>query len=176
MDKKRIIRIGFDLDGVFIDKPPLIPGKVIEWLYRSHSNRQLSYRYPKTRLERLIRRISHYYKFRPPIKQNLDFIKKLSKDEGYELYVISGRYAFLEKRTQIWFKINGLDRTFREVNINLKNEQPHVFKEKMLKKLKPDIYFEDDELIAKYLARKLAKRGLKIYHIKFKSNLSFWFK
>lgn len=172
MDKKRTIRIGFDLDGVFIDKPPLIPRKVLEWLYRSHNKKQLSYRYPKTRLERLIRRISHYYKFRPPIKKNLDFVKNLSKDRNYELYVISGRYGFLEKRTKIWFKMNGLDKTFREIHINLKNEQPHVFKEKMLKKFKPNIYFEDDELIVRYLSKKLEKRGMKIRHLVFRSNLS----
>src|SRR3989344_1182570 len=119
----KTIRIGFDLDGIFIDKPPLVPKKLIEWLYRSHNNKQLSYRYPKTNFEKLVRKISHHYRLRPPINENLDFIRKLSKDEKFELYVISSRYNFLEDRTKKWIKIHNLNGVFKEVHLNLKNEQ-----------------------------------------------------
>ncbi|OGM18367.1 hypothetical protein A2686_04400 [Candidatus Woesebacteria bacterium RIFCSPHIGHO2_01_FULL_38_10] len=75
--KRKIKKIAFDLDGVFINKPPFIPRKVIEWLYRSHrNNKKLSYRMPTTKIERLIRSFSHHHLFRPPIKKNIEFAKK----------------------------------------------------------------------------------------------------
>lgn len=167
----KIIKIGFDLDGVIIDKPPLIPSKLIEWLYRSHNKKELSFRYPRTRLEILIRIVSHHYRLRPPIKNNLEYLKDLAKDKRYELYVVSGRYGFLGKKTKDWFKAYGVSEIFKEIHLNLNNEQPHVFKEKILKKLRPDIYFEDDWLIFRYLNKKISRKGIKMILVKDKDKI-----
>lgn len=151
MDK---IKIAFDLDGVIIDKPPLIPKKLLERLFKGGNGRKLHYRFPKSKLEQLIRKASHFYLLRPPIKTSIEFIRKLARDERYELYVISGRYSFLEKETDIWLRKRKIDKLFKEIFLNADNQQPHLFKEKIVKQLQPDVFIDDDCLIVDYLISK----------------------
>jgi len=152
MTKK--IKIAFDLDGVIIDKPPFISKRLLERLFRGKKEKKLHYRFPKSKLEIFIRKLSHFYLFRPPIKENIKFIKKLAKNKKYELYVVSGRYSFLRPETDIWLKKCGLVGVFKEIYINGKDEQPHLFKERKLEEVKADIFIDDDSLLADYLAEK----------------------
>ena len=156
-NKRKIIRIGFDLDGVLVDKPPLIPKKWLEYLFRGRSKNGLHYRYPKTKLEIWIRKLSHFYLFRPPLKENIKFIKKLKKQK-HELYIISGRYSFLEKETKVWLKKRRLSSLFKKVFINLKGEQPYLFKERVIRQLKLDCYFEDDGDTVNFLRLKFRNK------------------
>lgn len=157
---KKII-IAFDLDGVIIDKPPLIPKKLLERLFRGKTNHNLHYRFPKSKLEQLIRKISHFYLFRPPIKENIDFVKNLSQNSKYEIYAVSGRYSFIKDETEAWFKKRKMDNVFKQVFLNQENEQPHLFKEKKLREIGAQIFIDDDGLLADYLAEKL--KNIKIF-------------
>jgi len=158
---KKSLCLGFDLDGVLADKPPLIPKKWLEYLFRGSQKNRLHYRYPKTKLEIWIRKLSHFYLFRPPIKKNIEFIKKL-KGQDYKLYLISSRYSFLKKETMVWLKKRKLDNVFEKVFINKENEQPHLFKGKIIKKLGLDYYFEDDLQIVDYLKSKISQTRIKL--------------
>lgn len=149
------MRIAIDLDGVIVDKPPLIPKKLIEWLFRGGRKNGLHYRFPTTRLEQLIRKLSHFYLLRPAIDKNINFLKKNSGKEIGELFIVSARYSFLEQETKIWLRKRGIGNLFSQVYLNLKDEQPHFFKEKILKKLKVDIFIDDDHLLADYLIGRL---------------------
>ncbi len=149
------IKIAFDLDGVIINKPPLVPKSLIERLFRGNSDEKLHYRFPKSRLEQKIRKLSHFYLLRQPIKKNVEIVKELAKNPQYELFIISSRYSFLEKETNILFKKWNLNGIFKEVILNVKNEQPHLFKERILKEIKPLIFVDDDGRLADYLVDKL---------------------
>lgn len=149
------IRIGFDLDGVIIGKPPFIPQFILEALVREHKNKTLSYRYPRSRFERVIRVASHYPPLRPPIRKNIKIIKELYKSKNYKIFVVSSRYSFLEKRTFEWFKFYKLRNFFEEIYININDEQPHLFKEKMIKKLRLNVFIDDDLPLLNYLRKKL---------------------
>lgn len=156
---EKIIKIGLDLDGVIIDKPPIIPKSLLEWLVRSHKSRRLAYRYPRFVLERALRWLTHHPFFRPPIKENLELIKKFKRN-SYQLYVISGRYSFLEGRTKQWLHHYHLENYFEGVFINLKNEQPHLFKEKKIKELDIDLFIDDDLPICEYLSPKFLDKKI----------------
>lgn len=161
MEKK--IKVAFDLDGIFIDKPPLVPKSLLEWLFKGSLSHRLHYRFPRGRGEQLVRKISHFYLFRPPLRQNLCWLKKLSSDENFVFFAVSGRYRFLQKETEIWLEKRGLKPLFKEVFLNLGNEQPHLFKEKVLKEIKADIFVDDDPLLADYLAQKLGTTRIYCY-------------
>lgn len=164
------IKIAFDLDGVIIDKPPLIPKKLLERLFRGKKvNHKLHYKFPKSKLEQIIRKISHFYLFRPPIKENINFIKNLAENPKYEIYVVSGRYAFIKGETEAWFKKRKVDGLFKQILLNAENEQPHLFKEKKLKELKAQIFVDDDELLADYLTDKLV--NIKIFCLSNSDNM-----
>lgn len=159
----KVTKIGLDMDGVIVDKPPLIPKSFLEWLVRSHQTKNLSYRFPSFRLEQIIRWLSHHPFLRPAIKENLAFIKKIAKKKKYQLYLISGRYSFLEDRTWQWLKFHKIDKLFAGVHLNLKNQQPHFFKAKKIKELKINLYIDDDKPLVDHLSACLKKT--KIVHL-----------
>ena len=166
--KKRIVRIGFDLDGVIIGKPPFIPQIALEALVREHKNRNLSYRFPESEFERKVRIASHYPLLRPPIRKNIKIIKELNKSNNYTLFVVSSRYSFLEERTMEWFKFYKLRKFFKEIHINLKDEQPHLYKEKMINKLKLNVFIDDDLPLLNYLRKRLS--GVDLVYVEDQEN------
>ena len=68
---QRKINIGIDIDGIFVDKPPLVPAKVINYLYRKTNSKSLEYQIPINYFDKKMRIISHLKIFRPIIKNNL---------------------------------------------------------------------------------------------------------
>lgn len=145
------MNIGFDLDKVFIDFPPLIPAKIIDKLYKKKSNGVLLYRIP-SRPEQLFRHLTHHPLLRPPLKQNLLFLQDLSKQK-HNLYLISSRFSFLKKRTNAIVKQYGFDKIFSGLHFNFDNEQPHLFKSDIIKKRKLDMYIDDDLQLITFAAQ-----------------------
>jgi len=146
------MKIGFDLDKVFVDYPPLIPDRLIDKLYKKKSNGVLLYRMP-SRPEQFIRQLSHLPILRPPIKTNINFLCSLPKDK-HELYLISSRFGFLEKQTLSLMTRLGLDSVFTRMYFNFENKQPHLFKDEVLRQLKLDLYIDDDLALLKYVAQR----------------------
>ncbi len=155
MSFRKKIKIGFDLDGVIIGKPFFVPQKLMEKLVREKMDHKLAYRFPDTKAERIIRYISHHPLIRPPIRENIKLIRELSRSDKYELYVVSSRYSFLETRTKEWFRFYKLRKFFKEIYINSDDEQPHIYKEKMIKKLKLNAFIDDDKPLLEYLKRNI---------------------
>lgn len=149
------MRIGFDLDRIFIKYPPLVPPGLIDWLYKSHNTSGLSYRIPTNRLEIAIRKLSHLPFFRRPLVENIEFVNRLSRNKNYQLYLISSRYDFLEKITRQLLERYRLAPTFINVSLNTANEQAHLFKEKILRKYQIEVYIDDDEELLAYLTSRL---------------------
>jgi hypothetical protein len=92
------MKIGFDLDKVFINTPPLVPGIVIDKLYKQKANGTLLYRIP-TKFEQEFRKLTHLPAFRPSIKENIEALKEYS-NKNNQLYLISSRFSFLEETTE----------------------------------------------------------------------------
>lgn len=149
------MNIGFDLDKVFIDYPPFVPDRVIDKLYKKKANGTLLYRVP-TRPEQVFRRLTHLSFLRPPIRQNIKVLESISKDNN-KLYLISSRFGFLEDLTLTLMQRHGFDKIFDGMYFNFKNEQPHEFKDRILKKLDLDVYVDDDFHLLKYIAKQHKK-------------------
>lgn len=149
------MRIGFDLDKVFIDYPPVVPDKIIDRLYKKKANGTLQYRIP-SRPEQILRRLSHLTFLRPPIYENISFLKSIDKKKN-QLYLISSRYDFLKNTTENLLKRHEFDKVFDGHYFNFDNQQPHVFKAKTLKKLKIDMYVDDDLHLLKHVAKENPK-------------------
>ena len=145
--------LAFDLDGIFVDAPPFVPKKILEWLFRGWrcSENKLNYRFPHTKFEQRVRKISHFYLFRPPIKKNIAILRQLARSNRYRLVLISSRYSFIHPETEIWLKKKGIKHLFKEIVLNKLDQQPHLFKKQQLAKIRPAYYFEDDEEIIHYL-------------------------
>lgn len=145
------MNIGFDLDKVFINYPPLVPANIIDKLYKKKSNGILIYRIPK-KPEQIFRRLTHHPFLRPPITENLSFLEKIPKSK-YKLYLISSRFSFLQKRTENIIKKYNFDSIFKGMYFNYMNIQPHEFKDIIIKQLKIEKYVDDDFSLIEYLAK-----------------------
>ena len=146
------MKIGFDLDKVFISTPPFVPSIVMEKLYRARNNGVLLYRIP-TRPEQLFRKAIHIPLLRQPMKDNLTFLRQLATENKHQLYLISSRFNFLEPETKRLVKKYALDKIFDELYFNYDNKQPHEFKNEVLKKLNLDIFVDDDLSLVRYVAK-----------------------
>ncbi len=145
------MNIGFDLDKVFIDYPPLLPSVLFDKFYKKKDNGVLIYRIPSYP-EQLLRKALHYPLLRPPIKSNLEFLRSIPKDKN-KLYLISSRYKFLEGITNKLIKRYNLDETFDGLYFNYENKQPHIFKNEIIKGLNLDLYIDDDLSLVNYAAK-----------------------
>ena len=147
------MNIGFDLDKIFINFPPLVPSRIIDFFYKEKASRELKYRMP-SRAEQIIRIFSHYPLFRPPITKNMDYVKNLALKNNNKYYLISSRFGFLKKRTDKLIKRHNLDKIFNAMYFNYENKQPHLFKNEIIKKLSLDKFVDDDLQLLEYLTGK----------------------
>ena len=145
------MKIGFDLDKVFIDTPPLIPAGIINSLYKAQDNGILRYRIP-SRPEQLFRKATHLPFLRQGIKHNLHILQSLAQQK-HSLYLISSRFKFLEPETEHIIQKYHLDNLFKKMYFNYENRQPHEFKNDILKQLQLDMYIDDDLSLVKYVAK-----------------------
>lgn len=150
------MNIGFDLDKIFINTPPFVPGKIIDWLYKGKPNGSLKYRIPG-RAEQIFRTFSHHPILRPPILQNINYVRKSTSINTNKYYLISSRFSFLEKRTTAIINRYKLDKVFNAMYFNYSNNQPHEFKSEIIKKLNLDKYVDDDLQLLEYLSDKNPK-------------------
>jgi len=153
--KQNKIVIGIDLDGIFVDKPPIIPASFINYLYGDPKKAKLKYNIPNTKFEIFIRRVSHSQFLRPIIKKNVNWLRATYNGTEITCEIITGRYAFLDGVTKSLLLKNGLRLSLNHLWINLDNEQPHLFKERTIKHLKLKYMIDDDIYMLNYLAKRL---------------------
>ncbi len=146
------MRIGFDFDKVFVDYPPFIPSSIIDRLYKK-KNHKLVYRFP-SEFEQKIRILSHHWMLRSPIKKNIEVLSEITKINELDIFLISGRFGFLKNKTEIWLKRHKLKKFFKKMYFNFENEQPHLLKDKMIRKLKLTKFVDDDLDLLLYLSKR----------------------
>lgn len=145
------MKIGFDFDKIFIDYPPFLPDVWFDKLYKKRDDGILLYRIP-TYPEQILRKLLHLPYLRPPIVENLVFLKSIPKKKN-KLYLISSRYKFLQPETTRLVKKYKLDKIFDTLYFNFENKQPHLFKDTIITKLHLDLYVDDDLSLIKYIAK-----------------------
>jgi len=166
--KKQILKVGFDLDGVLLYNPARIARPVIVFMKKIFLKKEADrFHYPKTKIQKLIWLIFHKVVFGPAL--GYDELKKLIKSKKIKAYIITGRNESLKKDFKKWLVKLEANKYFSGSYFNDKNEQPFLFKERMIRKLKLDIYVEDNWDIVFYLNSILDKSEqnsrIKIYWI-----------
>jgi len=162
--KKQILKVGFDLDGVLLYNPARIARPIIVFLKRIFLKKEVDkFHYPKTNLQKLVWLTFHKIVFGPAA--GYDQLKKLIISKKIKAYLITGRNESLKDDYNRWMKKLEAKKYFAGCYFNDKNEQPYLFKEKMIKKLNLDIYVEDNWDIISYLKSKIKDQRSKIFWI-----------
>lgn len=164
---KSKLRIGFDFDGVVAYNPFRIIRFPISYLKRNILGiKKLRFWYPKARWQQIFWVILHESSIYPA--RGCQLLGKLTQEKEIEAYLITARYSFLDDHLNKWLVKHDLKKVFKTITLNKENEQPHLFKERMIAKLKLDYYIEDNWDIVDYLGVKgkaLSGKKTKIYWI-----------
>jgi len=156
----KIVKVGFDLDGVlarhYLDR--------FWFRMRRKKEKELSarngrgYLYPETWLERLFFTIINRLRRISPLDQKE--IKALASQEGLKVYLVTGRFGFLQGLTLDWLERNDLVRYFSYVFLNKENQDPTCFKASVINRQGLDIFVDDD---LEVLGRLSSKTGAKLF-------------
>ncbi len=158
---RKKIKVGFDFDGVIAYNPFRLIRSPVTFVKRNiFGSRKLKFWYPKRRWQQIFWTILHESSIFPA--KGTGLLAQLIEEKKIEAHLITARYSFLDNHLHSWLAKHGVTQLFETVNINKRNEQPHLFKEKMLQKYKLDIFVEDNLDIVRYL---FGKSRTKIYWI-----------
>lgn len=151
------LKVGFDLDGVILYNPARIIRPMIAWvkrhLLKTNPNR---FRIPHSRWEQLFLTILHRSSlFIAPGYQDL---RRLVKEGKIEAYLITGRFKFLSHDFSRWLKHLQADQVFKAIHLNGDNQQPHLYKEALIKKYNLDVFIDDNWDIIHHLSLGRAHR------------------
>lgn len=159
--EKYKLRVGFDFDGVLVYNPLRVLRPFVALFKRIVlGKRKLKFYYPHTRWEKWFWALAHETSIFPAVGFN--DLRRLIIQGKIEAFVITARYAYLEKSFWRWLKKNRADKLFSGYYLNKKNEQPHIFKEKIIKKLQLDYYIDDNWDIVNYLNSRLGNSGSRL--------------
>jgi len=154
----KIIKIGFDLDGVILDNPSRMLRSLISRSKKAHlfPRKELEFYHPSSSLEKLLWSLVHKssYKLADGFA---DLEKLVLEHKNLEIYVVSARFACLKSDTVKWKKIINRKNIFKAIYFNDQDEQPHFFKKRMLEKLALDYFIEDNWDVASFLAKNQQK-------------------
>lgn len=154
--KNKIIKIGLDLDGVILYNPARIIRPIVALIKKIFfKKKELKFYFPKSNFEKTLWRFFH--KSSLFIAPGFQEIIELSQKNKIEVYIVTARYSFLKKDFENFIKKSKANVYFKGCFYNQKDEQPHLFKERMVKKLNLDYFVEDNWNIAQYLFFKLKK-------------------
>jgi len=150
------LRVGFDLDGVILYNPLRFARPVIAFMKKVFlKKKNLHFHYPKNFPERWLLTVYHKFSLYPA--SGFNEVKKMSKSGKIEPYVITSRYDLFKKDFERSMEQIAAKKIFKSCYYNQDDEQPHLYKERMIKKLKLDVFFEDNWNIVQYLNEKCPK-------------------
>jgi hypothetical protein len=150
--KENMLRVGFDLDGVLLYNPARIVRPIISLMKRNKvliNRDELEFYIPKPGMGQFFWELLH--KSSMWVDPGLKEIVKLKNQQLIEPYLITGRFGHLKEDYLKWRKKMSADQLFLGSYMNDHDEQPHLFKERMIKELKLDVFIEDNWDIVQYL-------------------------
>jgi hypothetical protein len=143
MTKKKPLKVGFDLDGVILYNPARIVRPILA-LFRKvflHKKKTAFY-IPRTRWEKLFWLLVH--KSSLFVAPGVSRLQELIKEGKIEAYIITGRYDSLKTDFDKWMEKIEAEKYFKAYIHNAKEEQPFVFKKRMINKFQLDVFVEDN--------------------------------
>lgn len=161
---KKTLRVGFDFDGVIAYNPFRIIRAPIAYVKRDLLGmKKLNFFYPTKPWEQFIWRILHDSSVFP--SKGIDLLSSLVESGQIEAHLITARYSFLDDHLHDWLRRHKVIHLFKTINWNKNDEQPHLFKERILRQLLLDAFIEDNLDIVRHLTEKTKTKVYWIYNI-----------
>lgn len=148
---KRKIKVAFDMDGVLLYNPSRIFRTLISKTKKANlfPRKELEFYHPQNKFEEWFWLFLHKSSFK--IAGGFKELEKMVQNGDLEIYIVSGRFSCLKADSEKWVKRLNRNNIFKEIYFNDDDQDPHLFKEKMLKKLNVDYFVEDNWDVVNYL-------------------------
>lgn len=149
-----MLTVGFDFDGVVIYNPLHVARAPIAWFKRHFLGlNKTSFYKPKNKWQIFIWKLLFCIEI--PAKSGLREIERLKNEGKINPILLTGRFDLSPSKVQKILARAGFPNLFTEIITNSKNEQPHVFKERVIQEKKMEVYVEDNIDIVIYLKKRL---------------------
>lgn len=165
MKKPKKLIIGFDFDGVVAYNPARLARLPISFIKRRiFGIRTVSFFVPKTSIERTLWALAHESSMFPA--KGAALLRTMTKERLIEAHLVTSRFAFLESNLRVFLKRWNLLDCFTSVTLNYKEEQAHIYKERVIREKKFDYFIEDNWDIVSHLSHQHLKTEIHwIYNI-----------
>jgi hypothetical protein len=157
--KRKKLRVGFDLDGVLLYNPARIVRPIISLMKKKKvliDREELEFYVPKPGVGQFFWELLH--KSSVWVAPGFEQIEQLKNQKLIEPYLITGRFGHLKQDYLKWKQKMRADQLFLNCYMNDRDEQPHLFKERMIKELKLDVFIEDNWDIVQYLDQTFSQK------------------
>lgn len=163
--KSKKITVGVDFDGVLAYNPFRVIRAPVTYVKRNiFKNKKTQFYIPKTDVEKLVWAILHESSIFPA--KGVGLLKERVQQGEIEAHLVSARYSFLQKNLYHWLNKHHLMDIFKTITINTNDEQPHLYKARVIEEKGFDYFIEDNFDIVEHVARKrLPTKTLWIYNI-----------
>ena len=103
----------------------------------------------KTPLQRSLWALAHESSLFPA--KGASLLRALTSERVIEAHLVTSRFSFLEPNLYTFLERWNLLSCFTSITLNTKEEQAHLYKEQVIRKLKLDHYVEDNWDIVEHL-------------------------
>lgn len=161
---RKVLRVGLDFDGVVAYNPIRIIRPMVAFVKRDLLGmKKLKFFYPKNAFERYLWTFVHESSVFPAKGSSL--LRELVKNQEIEAHLITARYSFLDKNLYSWLDRHNLRSLFASITLNKHDNQPHLYKEGVIREKKLDFFIEDNLDIVKYLHGRTKTKVFWIYNL-----------
>ncbi|MBI5449492.1 hypothetical protein HY948_04210 [Candidatus Gottesmanbacteria bacterium] len=161
--KKKII-VGLDFDGVVAYSPLRLLRLPVAVIKRNVLGiRETHFWIPKSSLEKRLWSLAFSTSVFPA--RGTELLAQLVDDGTVEAHLVTARFSFMQDELDRWLDRQGMRQVFTSITVNKKNEQPHRFKERIIKANRFDYFVEDNLDIVQYLASRTKTNIFWIYNL-----------
>ncbi|MBI5620011.1 hypothetical protein HY950_03560 [Candidatus Gottesmanbacteria bacterium] len=161
--KKKII-VGLDFDGVVAYSPLRILRLPVA-LAKRHllGIRETHFWVPKTPLEKKLWSLAFSTSVFPG--RGTALLRQLANEGIIEAHLVTARFSFMQNNLNQWLHRRGMHNVFSGIILNTRDEQPHLFKERIINAKRFDYFIEDNLDIVRYLTGRTKTNVFWIYNI-----------
>ncbi len=151
------IVVGFDFDGVVAYNPARLARYPISFIKQNILGiHTVSFFIPKNGIERAFWSLAHESSMFPAL--GVTHLRHLVSEGVIEAHLLTSRFGFLEPNLRRFLRFWNLSNVFTSVTLNTREEQPHLFKERIIRAKKFEYFVEDNWDIVSHLAANLPRR------------------
>lgn len=158
------VTVGFDFDGVVAYNPARIFRLPIALVKRHVLGvTKTSFYVPQGELAKLIWTMMFATSVFPA--KGAALLRQLVARGSIEAHLVTARFSFMEGQLERWLRRWGMDTVFASITTNSRNEQPHLFKQRIINTKRFDYFIEDNLDIVRHLAGRTKTNVFWIYNI-----------